>query len=767
MRPAQRPTQSGGLIEIGPPMDGPNAPLPPEPEIAAEESMEEVPDGIGKLIGQFFQEIEWADYARQAKERVWIKIRKYMGGKDTMEKPKDYTESTFFYRRLPRITQTAKAKLYKHVCPIQGRPWETSPSPRHNQGMSQQDQDKRISRLREEITDIHAAMELENLMDDTCQFMSDLGSAVLFGPIKLNQPRLRWQNGAEVLDEDDSHKPMWKFYDPCCVYPDANAKRWEELEYVHFYHILSPHQIRTLVDDPTFIGGELADLLEELPDGNWSGQLRRWEEMQWPANYTGSPMRRYATWMRIGFLTAEAIEALGEKVPDTDAYKDLKKFRDLNKDQRRIMTESLWEIWFCDKHVLKVSRWKFQPKRMPVYFIPFRQDPASIFGIGAGEAAIEVCEMLVNITRSIDDALDDTSGFQMIVDAARVENKDLKVRGRKTWLWRNKTGSRERTGSQEKPIEFFTVPSNLPHLLECYKLFELMLPIVSGVPEMVIGKDMGSGIRTDNMLNDMWESLEEFLRDVVGNVDRYWWKPHLRDTIHWIQMFYPNWEEFHVEADLQVQGVRGALRREIVGRKAKELFVTLNQFGMPDWLDEIELEKAIAEGMGMEQEKMILTVEDYLKKQEIKAKQKELDAAAGRAPEDRAKEQERAHTSTRDMMLTVFKSIMSKDEFNPVLIPTVEKIFKLSGEVDPKAVAALSVWAKMLVAELTARGVANQQEQAVLEQPMKADNPLELSPGARNQQEAAKASIAGPGPATPPNPAPAMPTTQQMLGGRA
>lgn len=766
MRPVRRPESIGGLIEVHEPLDGPNS-LPPPDAPSPEEAMEEVPEGIGKLIGQFYQEIDWADYARQPKERKWMKIRKYMAGKDVMDAPKDYTESTFFYRRLPRITQIAKAKIYKHICPIQGRPWEVKPSPRHNQNMAQQEQDKRLSRLREEITDIHSAMEVENLMDDVSQFMSDLGSAVLLGPIQLNHPRLRWQNGAEVLDEDDKLKPMWKIYDPCYVYPDANARRWEDLEYVHFYHVLSQHQLRTFMEDPNFILEEVADLIKELPDGNWSGQLRRWEQVPWPANYANSAMRRYAVWMRIGFLDAEAIEALGEKLPETDEYKELKKFKELDKEQRRTLTESLWEIWFCEKHVIKVSRWKFQPLRMPTYFIPFRQDPSSIFGIGAGEAAIEVCEMLVNICRSIDDALDDTSGFQMIVDSSRVENKDLKVRGRKTWLWRNKTGTRERTGNQEKPVEFFTVPSNLPHLLECYKLFESMLPIVSGVPEMVVGKDLGSGVRTDSMMSDMWESLEEFLRDVVGNVDRYWWKPHLRDTYHWIQAFYPNWEEFKIEADLQVQGVRGALRREIVGKKVKEFYAEMHQYGLPDWLDEIELAVAISEGIGIEQEKAILTPEQYIEKQQLKMQKMQMEAAAGRAPEEQSKDKERAFTSTRDVMMTIFKAAMSKDPDNPILIPTTEKLFKLTGEVDPKAVVALSVWTKMMAQNLLARNAATPQEARVLEQPMKADSPLELAPGSRNPQEAAQATLAGPGPKTPPNPVQAMPTTQQMPGGPA
>jgi hypothetical protein len=767
MRQVARPNFGGGVIEIGPPMTGPNAVEPEEDKIIGEESLDEVPDGISKLLGQFYQEIDLADYARQPKEGRWMKIEKYLAGKDSMDAPKEYNESKFFYRRLPRITQIAKAKLYKHVCPIQGRPWEVKLSPRHDQDMDQMESDHRISRLREEICDIDEAIEAENLADDICQYMADLGTAVLYGPVQLSNPRIRWQDGAEVLDESDKLKPMWKPYDPRYVYPDSNAKRWEDLEFVHFYHTLSQHQIRTLEEDPTFMADELASLIDEMPDGNWSGNMRRWEYSPWPANYANSALRRYSVWMRIGFLTAEGIEALGEKVPDTEEYAQLKNFKKLSKAERRTMVESQWEIWFCAKHVIKISKRKFQPKRMPVYFIPFRRDPNSIFGIGAGEAALEVTDMLVNICRSIDDALDDTSGFQMIIDASRIENKDLKVQGRKTWIWRNKSGNMGGGGganNQGKPIEMFTVPSNLPHLLECYKLFESMLPIVSGVPEMVVGKDLGSGVRTDSMMSDMWESLEEFLRDVVGNIDRYYFKPKLRDTYNWIQAYYPNWEEFKVEADLQVQGVRGALRREIVGRKVKEVYTELHQFGLPDWFDEIELAKAIMEGIGIEQEKALLTPKQYVEKQQLKLQRQEMEAAAGRRPEDQAKEKERAHASTRDTMMEAYKSTISQDPTNPVLVPLLERIFKLTGELDPKASMALSIMARKMAKQMEEEGVANEQEANVLATPPKADNPLELAPGARNNEQAKAASLAGPGPKTPPNPLPAQPTTQQLPG---
>ena len=683
---------AGGLQSMAPariPMRGPNPIMSIVPPASAKESEDPTLEAleeteIEKLLGQFNQEIETADQGRLPKENKWIKIEKYLAGKDVNPVPDGYEESTFMYRRLPRLTQIGKEKLFKHVCPLHGDPWDVKPSPRHNQNVAQEDQNRRVSRIKEEIKDIHTAMELDTFLDDMCEYLSHLGSAVIFGPTQMSQPRVRWQNGAEELDEEDLQKPMWTIHDPKTVYPDPNAKRAEDLEYVFFHQVLSAHQIRTLEDDPTFIRTEMADLLDKLPGGNWAGNLKRWEVVPFPTNISNAALNRYVVWKRIGFLSGDALEVLSQEADDSEGYKDLKEYKDLDDKQKRAMAESLWEIWFCDKFILKVAKRKFQPKRLPVYFVPFRRDPTSIFGIGVGEAALDVVEMLINTCRSIDDALADTSGFQAIIDAGAIENKDLRIRGRKTWIYRNK-GTARKEGPMGKPVDFFTVPSNMEHLLACFKLFESMLPVVTGVTEMVTGADMGSGVRTDQMMTDVWASLEEFLRSTVGSVDRYWWRPHLRDAYQWIQRYYPNPEDFAIEADMVVSGVRGALKRELVGRKVKDFYATMHQFGLPDWFDEIELARTVAEGMGLEDEKAVLTPEQYVEKKAMQAKQKELDALSGKDVEEG---RQRKEIATRDGMLKAISQVPEGAE--AVKLASFRVIAKELGMLTPELDAFIS-----------------------------------------------------------------------------
>jgi hypothetical protein len=727
MAPARLPVIAPGLGEFTAPFYGPNSKPPEDPSIG-EEPQQDAPevDAVKRLIGQFNAEIDLADWGRREKEKAWIKVEKYLAGKDVNPPPAGYTESTFFYRRLPRITQIGKAKLFKHVCPIHGRPWDIQPSPRHKRGESSEEEKAKVAALKEEIEDIQEAMDNENNLDDMCEYMSNLGCAVAYGPIRISQPRLRWQDGNETVESADDRKPMWEIYDPKRVYPDPNAKKPQSLEYVHFHNIFSRHQIRALQEDPSFIKSELAGLLEDLGEhGNWAQNLKRWELVPQPTNVSGGAMSGYCVWMRIGVLTADALETLGQKFPDNDDLKGL------DDDEKKALTDQIWEIWFCDKRVLKVAKRTFQPTKIPVYFIPFRRDPCSIFGVGAGESALECVEMLTNITRSIDDALTDTSGFQVAIDAGMVENKDLTIQGRKTWIYRRK-GRKDDTANH-KPVDFFTVPSNLDQLLATFKTFESMVPICTGFLEMANGQDMGSGVRTDSMMNQLWDSLEEFIKDVVGNFDRYFWKPFLRDCKAWILEYYENPEKFQVEADLQVHGVRGALRREIVGRKAKDFFRDIHQFGLPGWMDEIGFLEIISEGMGIESEKAVLTAQQHTEKMALEAKKKEVMEEAGQSPGAKFK----AQSSKDDALLEMFKQGMAIAKNGvppPFLIPVTEKVAKRFGEWDDKMAVSFAIWAKMLAQQYQAMGVADAQETAVLEAPAPATNPGEVSPDAKAQQ---------------------------------
>jgi hypothetical protein len=714
----------GGLMEITPPFAGPNAP-PQADELLAEIPLviDEEKSPLEELVGQLREEIEQAKSKRQPKTDVWIKIDNYLAGVDPNEAEEGYTESTFFYHRLPRIQQTAKSKILKNIAPLHGRPWEVKPSPRSKRKIDPQERATRLRALREEISDIHDTFGMDLLADDIGEFMSRYGGAVVYGPVQLSEPELRWNEGEDSVDAEDVPKPMWINYDPRQVYPDPHSKRGTDGEYVYFRDLLSAHQIRSLQENKSFRAEDLVALLDEMPEGNWEEEHEDWENS--PDGESGSDQNRFVVWKRVGILTAEALEILGQEAPEGDN----------EETARRAMAESMWEIWLCGNRVLKVSKRIFQPKQLPVYFIPFRRDPNSPFGVGPCESSLSVIDMLINITRGIDDDISDCSGYQVMIDAGSLVGTNYKVRPRGSWVYRNK-GVARKEGPTGKPVDFFTVPSRLDMLTSAFRLFESMLPVVSGVPETgMTGKDLGSGIRTDDMLEAVWESLEEFLKDVIGNVDRYWWKPHLRDTFAWIKEYYADKADLTVDAIIKVDGVHGAIRREIVGKKVERFFVKMQQAGMPGWVDQIPLVRAIVEGMGIETEEAVMTPERWIEAQDLLLRQKRLEAAAGEPP-NASTEKERARTSDKDAILEAFKVVMTANPNDPNSVPLMELVYKLTGQLSDKARTALAIRSRFVAAQYMGQGLATPGEGAALEAPVTVDSPLELPPAERNSAQA-------------------------------
>lgn len=737
MRPAKVPQgQVDPVMQIVPPIvDQIHA---AKESIAAAEAetilaqSEETKDELVELVEGFRAEIDLSRQHFADKKRKVHKGLCYLSGRDVDDPPEDYNESTFFYRRLPRVASVGKTKILKHICPLEGRPFHLDPS-----AISEEDpkvQDQNLRNLRSAIDDVHQAIELDNVCDDMATRMTTHGSEVFYGPITISQPRLQWQSGTAVIQPSDAKKPMWLQYDMLDVFPDPRGKSVEKMEFIHFRHLYSTHQLRSLSRDASFNKAMIAKVLEENPEGTWLQETEEWEDVPARADF-------FIVWMRSGFLDAETLELL--------------KARNLvaipKGEDDRILLDSLWEIWFCGDRIIKAARRNFHPEKIPAYFVPFFRDVNSPFGVGPIEALLDIQDMLLFLTRAIDDDLMDTSGYQAVVDAGAVQNTDMTPKGRKTWLARRKSNEK----GDHSPVTFFVPPSKLEALVSAMQYFESLIPVVSGIPEMTTGLDMGSGVRTNMMHNDVWNALEDFLKDVIGNVDRFFWKPFLRDTYDWLTAYAPNKAELAVDPMIVVTGVKGALKREIVGRKVQEFYLALKQNGDSLWADEIEVMKAITEGLGLDATKTVLTPDKYVERVNMEMQRLSLKVQAEGAPEMK----ERAHMSARDVMLQGFKSTSPN---NPLWLDFAEQLFETTGLASPRVYAALAVWRNTLVAYYQRLGLATPEQAAILSQPFKNESPLELEPGVRNEAEAQQAdALKGKFPVAGPDPTPALPMPDQ------
>lgn len=746
MRPMMRPTVSPDsmIASFGPTIQEQILALQQPAKMLMEEPVRVVDVEASGIIERFQEEVRLSrDHYRSRRER-WEKVRSYMNAEDPAEIPPGYTESTFFYRRLPRIVETGKSRLMKHVAPIHATVWGLNATA---QDSGADGVKEKIETLKRRMKDDYEIIGEEDLVDESGDLVMRYGSAIWIGPFHFSAPRSRWQGGTLRVVEEDMNRPMWEVWSPFNIYPDAHARKQADLEQIHIYDPMTENQLWQLADSGDLDREAVEALLDDMPDGNFAMCKESWDTRP-------DDSRLWVVWRRFGLVTEEVTGYVKRKKLDAEP-KEM-----LADDGKPILGgRQMWDTWYCgDQFILKCKRRVFRPDTIPAYFVPFRRDPDSVFGIGVGEACLEVQEMLVNIARSLDDALLDTSGYQVAIDAAAVTNTDLKVRPRKTWTWRRKAKDAHMSG--QRAVDFFAVPSNIPHLLQAFSLFESLIPVVSGVPETPTGQVLGSGIRTDNMLNATYEVIEEFIKTGVGNFDRFLFKPRTRDHYDWIRSVEPENDDYNVDIAVVTTGVKGALKRELVGRKLKEMAQDLNLLGFSDWIDPIEGARTVIEGVGMDGERAVLTVEAYLAKKQAEIAEKQAETQATRGVEHSLNAKERAHTSARDAILQGFKATRPDNPLWPLF---AEQLFELTGLSNPKVNAAIGVWMQALIAYYQKLGIASQEQVATLMEPPRSESVLEVEPGFRDEAQAEMAKQED----TRTSPAEPAPVLNTLMGGVA
>lgn len=212
---------------------------------------------------------------------------------------------------------------------------------------------------------------------------------------------------------------------------------------------------------------------------------------------------------------------------------------------------------------------------------------------------------------------------------------------------------------------------------------------------------------------------------------------------------------------IKVSGVRGALKREIAGKKAQEFIIAMKQNNDSSWINEPEIMPTVIEGLGLDGTKGVLTPQQYV---ERKALEMEEQKKRAEVTPEMMLAKERAHMSARDVMANAYRSTQPQ---NPIFLAIAEQLFETTGTSSPRAQAALSVWAKTIAAYYQQLGLATPEEAAALGAPFTVESPLELEPGARDEAAAAAASSAGAGRAvqgTEAVPAIPMETLQALMG---
>lgn len=689
-----------------------------QPEIA-----EEIRDPMQRINHMVRTRFLNAQQKRKRMENIWYLALCNDEGFYLKFQSTDVEDSQFFFKITRQCNVEAESKLIQFVTPPHERVWELQPSSRpwapwlnkENPADPKANKDA-LDKMTVVIEDDFDTMDFDTLKRRVAEALPRYGTAVLLGPfrhpnppkrfinkaamtqaaaqpgqpgdptsldaatdfLELPQPDVKDEGWVEVTDPADERRPYYTF-EPCWnLYPDPDSENVKGMTYfIHRDHYNKSY-IRGLLDDPSFDAEQVERLLKESPSGFFEPQ---WWEGNQPLK---QDRERYTIFRWYGFLNDEDFDAMGLSPED---YKATPK-------------EAVYEVWTCGRHTLKVKRREFQDDVLPLKMVPMDKRDGSPWGRGTSEKLFDVQDIMNSLARALHDDIRHSMGANAVVDMnAIVPGTDLSIRGRKTWPVRRT----ELTPNGGKPVEYFLVPSQQELYMRSLLEWKKIAPEIAGLPRMLMPAQMGSGVRTDGMLDAIYEGAENFIKVVIGNIDEYFLDPIVDEVYSWNMQYNPT-EGIHGDFKAVALGVRGALAREIVGKKSLELFQTMQQTGIPDVLDDFTLMRSVVRGIGLDGNEAVLSVKDYLAKKAAQMAEEKAKQAAGISD---VQEKQKAEASIRDVLM---QDVKSTDQSNPTWVPKTEALYKQLGLYNGSMRAGLAIWAKKLATDYERAGVASPEQ---------------------------------------------------------
>jgi len=177
------------------------------------------------------------------------------------------------------------------------------------------------------------------------------------------------------------------------------------------------------------------------------------------------------------------------------------------------------EVWVCQGHVLRVELSNIENFEIPYTLCPYKEDPASVFGIGMPMLIKDQQRVVTEAWRMVLDNTSASSGPQIVMQRDLIEpsDKSWELRPRKQWFM-NDVSSRI-----SDAFQFFVVPNVTPQIMSVLTAAKSFAEEESGIPMLVssglgsaqVGTDSATGLGLlqqastvlSDLANEVWDDL--------------------------------------------------------------------------------------------------------------------------------------------------------------------------------------------------------------------------------------------------------------------
>lgn len=402
---------------------------------------------------------------------------------------------------------------------------------------------KMEKKMHDQLEQSHASKHLRSMALE----MALYGTGIMKGPFAYDKEYPKWDENGEYAPEFKTIPRVeavsfWNFY------PDPDAIRMDDAQWVVERHKMSRKDLRDLKNRPFFRENVIEDVIacgENYVNEYWEYTL-------------GDRMKvdsidRFEVLEFWGLVDKETLEDEDIQVP-----KSLKDYDTLNVN-----------IWVCGGKVIRLVLNPFKPSYIPYHVVPYEVNPYSMFGVGIAEN-MEDSQMLMNgfMRMAVDNgALSGNLIFE--VDKANLEpGQDLELYPGKIFV--------RQEGAPGQAVFAHEIPNVSQQNMMLFDKARALADESTGFPSYAHGQTDIQGVgRTASGISMLMNAANGGIRTVIKNIDDYLLAP-LGKALFAFNMQFDYDPEIKGDLEVKARGTESLMANEV---RSQRLMQFLNVVG--------------------------------------------------------------------------------------------------------------------------------------------------------------------------------------------
>ena len=415
---------------------------------------------------------------------------------------------------------------------------------------AQESADNMKKLILDQLEENNATKELRHTLFE----MALLGTGILKGPFTFEKDLHRWtqdpETGSSAYTPSKKVVPMVEAVSCWDLYPDPEATKVEDCNYIIQRHKLNSTQLRDLVNRPFFREEEIISTLEEGPNYQVKGYEHRLQDRE---NETEFEKERFEVLEYWGKMDKKLAEEAGL---DIDLLDD-----DLDEVQVN--------CWVSGQRVLRLVLNPFTPARLPYLVVPYELNPYQFFGVGVPENMEDSQQIMNGHARMAIDNLALAGNLVFDVDETMlVPGQDLKVYPGKIF--------RRQSGMPGQSIHGLKFPNTAQENLQMFDKFRQLADESTGIPSYSHGQTgVQSTTRTAAGMSMLMGAAALNIKTVIKNVDDYLLKPLAQSLFQWNMQFNSDIPAIVGDLEVSAKGTQSLMMKEVRSQR----LMTLLQVG--------------------------------------------------------------------------------------------------------------------------------------------------------------------------------------------